>query len=412
MRILIILLILSMNMFAQMRNNSFFWEINQFPEDSSSILHITYRITYESLVFVKDKNMYNSGLNFFVETFKNGNVTGRISDSKNVSIYDYSLTNSANHYVEGMVSIRIPFGEAKIYADVELINSDKKIKIPTKELIIASRDTSKILNPIVIKDIKSEDGLYKYLLCNYSGTIPYSDKSYSVLIPIMKTSVPELTFKIKQQNDSSFTVIGEKVISGIPDFKIENKSILIRQGDISDTTFSFYLINNFSNKLNEGRITIEVKDEPNIKHGFLDVLWVHKPLSLSDNERAIRILRNIEKEKELNKLLSVDKEKYYEELKKYWSKYDPDESTPYNEVMNEFYCRVDTADLEFGSLDIDNGSESDRGKIYIKFGRPEKIERTYSESNQTLEFWYYGGSINRKFVFEDKAGLGNYILIN
>ena len=79
--------------------------------------------------------------------------------------------------------------------------------------------------------------------------------------------------------------------------------------------------------------------------------------------------------------------------------------------MSEYYTRVDYATKEFAAIGSKNGANSDRGKIYIKFGKPQKIERASDDNGWVVETWIYAKS-NKKFIFVDKEGKGEFILIS
>jgi hypothetical protein len=48
--------------------------------------------------------------------------------------------------------------------------------------------------------------------------------------------------------------------------------------------------------------------------------------------------------------------------------------------------------------------------VYIKFGKPEKIERTSNPQGLVVETWTYLNP-DRTFSFIDKKGTGNFTLI-
>ena len=77
--------------------------------------------------------------------------------------------------------------------------------------------------------------------------------------------------------------------------------------------------------------------------------------------------------------------------------------------MNEYYSRVDYAQLNFSTLTGTKGVNTDRGKIYIMFGKPDKIERNSNSSGKVVETWIYNNP-QRKFVFVDKQGVGEFSL--
>jgi GWxTD domain-containing protein len=62
------------------------------------------------------------------------------------------------------------------------------------------------------------------------------------------------------------------------------------------------------------------------------------------------------------------------------------------------------------------GYKMDKGRIFIKYGEPQNIERENSSSNQKpYEIWQYEnllGQGNVIFVFADRMGFGRYELIH
>ena len=96
----------------------------------------------------------------------------------------------------------------------------------------------------------------------------------------------------------------------------------------------------------------------------------------------------------------------------YWKQRDPTPDTKENELKEEFYKRVSYSNTNFSVHTIEkDGWETDRGKIFIKYGKPGNIERRSKDPNSpAYEIWYYN-KIERRFVFEDRSGVGDYVLI-
>jgi GWxTD domain-containing protein len=79
----------------------------------------------------------------------------------------------------------------------------------------------------------------------------------------------------------------------------------------------------------------------------------------------------------------------------------------------EFFDRVDHADTVY-SMSGKDGWQTDRGRIVIKYGLPDDVEKFYGGSvTKPYEVWTYhgleGGVI---FVFLDVTGYGNYKLVH
>lgn len=97
----------------------------------------------------------------------------------------------------------------------------------------------------------------------------------------------------------------------------------------------------------------------------------------------------------------------------FWQQRDPDPGAAGNQLRDEFYRRVAFADLRFASAHTGKaGWESDRGRIYIKYGPPREVHHQLAEQGAApYEIWLYP-DLDLHFVFRDKTGSGDFELIN
>jgi GWxTD domain-containing protein len=94
----------------------------------------------------------------------------------------------------------------------------------------------------------------------------------------------------------------------------------------------------------------------------------------------------------------------------FWKKRDPTPNTEQNEVEDEYYSRVEFANEHF-SNNYTEGWKSDRGLIYVKYGDPDYVDRHPFEFNsKPYEIWEYYQK-NRRFIFMDYSGFGDYRLM-
>jgi len=100
-------------------------------------------------------------------------------------------------------------------------------------------------------------------------------------------------------------------------------------------------------------------------------------------------------------------------LTSFWDRNDPDPDTAVNEFKQEFYKRVQMANRDFGS-ESEDGWSTDRGRILIKYGRPNNIERQQSSLGQRpwVSWQYYEIEGGVQFIFVDRTGYGNYQLVH
>lgn len=124
---------------------------------------------------------------------------------------------------------------------------------------------------------------------------------------------------------------------------------------------------------------------------------------------------------EIKKLKNAEKAEKDSSWRTFWKQHDPTPNTEYNEKEVEYFTRIEYCEAHFSHGD--KGWRSDRAKIYVKYGHPDEIQSYpyYSppknpyEPIPTLydayEVWYYY-KVNRQFIFGDRYGLGQYILLN
>jgi GWxTD domain-containing protein len=124
----------------------------------------------------------------------------------------------------------------------------------------------------------------------------------------------------------------------------------------------------------------------------------------------IRYLLIPEEERRLKKLNLEGKRAF---LSQFWAARDPDPSTPENERRTEHYRRLGEANYMFGFLDVE-GWKTDRGRIWVKWGRPDSEESYPMEMDaRAYKIWYYDqleGGV--EFVLVDRNGFGNYELVH
>jgi GWxTD domain-containing protein len=141
----------------------------------------------------------------------------------------------------------------------------------------------------------------------------------------------------------------------------------------------------------------------------LQVLWRDMPTSLRDVPLAVSVMRYILTEKEHDAMSDGPVDEQESKLKAYWRSHDPTPGTIVNERMNEYFRRTDQAFTKFATMTRRNGALTDRGKIYILYGEPERTERVLSSDGAPEEVWEYP-SLHKTFHFVDRDRKGNYRL--
>lgn len=102
-------------------------------------------------------------------------------------------------------------------------------------------------------------------------------------------------------------------------------------------------------------------------------------------------------------------------LRAFWAKRDPTAGTPRNEMEEDFYARIATANRDYregGAAELP-GWRTDRGRIFIKYGPPDEVlARPQASSSNPYVVWKYTRGRALKYVFLDQTQFGNYVLIH
>ena len=103
-----------------------------------------------------------------------------------------------------------------------------------------------------------------------------------------------------------------------------------------------------------------------------------------------------------------DKESREEFIEEFWTKRDPDRETEENEFKEEFFRRIEYANNHF--FEGPPGWKTDRGRMYIYFGAPDRMDQNPMSNIQNLRGWIlwvyyrYGFAV----YFFDRRGDGQY----
>jgi GWxTD domain-containing protein len=376
-------------------------------------VYFTYRLPYKVLVFEREDHSFNAGFRVAVEiTNDDSNLVARdIKDSK-ISVDSFDSTNDKSLFLQDYITFKLKPGKYKINTFISDLNSTGELPLKPEKLNLSLDESNKAQYPIVIynKEIICENRK-TFQLANSGGSIPFSDEVFDLLIPVRDTSVESLKIKLENNDKNIFSgSIDESYIMPVGITRCENNLALT--SDSANILLRNFVLRNVNMKLTEGKVVLNISNEEKEigKEFKSEVVWFNKPFSLRDPEKAIEFLSYIEPDSVVSSMLDEDEADYPKILNEYWKKFDPTPETTYNEIMVEYYSRIDYAMREFRGISKDDGTKTDRGMIYIRFGKPDKIVRSSNPEGQIIEIWTYLNP-ERKFSFVDKKGTGNFTLI-
>ncbi len=386
-------------------------EHNSILGTNSQVEYLTYRIPYNALLFTRDKDQYRAEFTLSLEIYKDKTFLKRDINKYEVLSSNYDDTKSEEKYFQDLVKLNLQPGNYSFNYAFTISETDVNTKLPPLELEIKELKKEKVFPPIIVNNeiIKANNASFKFKLTNFQNNIPFSPEQYNLLVGVVDTTVKSIQVNIKQDGKNILESSVNRLFKNGIFFEKSKEDIIIKS--IKDSVnLSYFLIKNFSNHLYEGKFEVKIKINNEEKTFPLKVVWNDKPKVLNKPEYAIKLLSYIEDINVVKSLLKSESKNYYKELFKYWEKKYPSKNRKYNFALKEYYSRVDYTIKNFTSLKGRKGAESDRGRIYIIYGKPTSTERNYNEKNETIEIWKYA-SINKIFVFKDITGTGKFILV-
>ncbi|MEO8399951.1 MAG: GWxTD domain-containing protein, partial [Ignavibacteriaceae bacterium] len=260
-----------------------------------------------------------------------------------------------------------------------------------------------------------EDHFYK---SNYS-VVPNPSRRYGVLNPIIYLyyelyNLPENDEKISVY----YSVINNegKTIKTFPSMEVEKSGStlsLIHGLNAANIPSGIY---NLNADISTSTSSLSSKKEISLNRKFeviqMDYASLKPALSEEEAENSGKIIEYIGTEEQFKfyETLSLNGKAQF--LIRFWKELDPSPETLENELLEKIKQRYNYADENFSWGKI-KGSSTERGRVLIKYGGPDEIERHDSEAGTLpYEVWIYRQQKSFYFVFGDLRSNGNYTLLH
>jgi len=438
-RIIILLLFLSAaKTFAQPRGRmpqdrftSVFIEASNFISDKpgKSRLDINFRIPYEFFVFVRDpegdgQDTFKAGCEISIEILDKGKSSvAREVLKKHLQSDQASAPQTGGRFLQGMVSFDLPPGLYSIIFEVNDRESPRTFRNDARTIEL--RDFEKAepeFSDILFCQGADSQGLISPI--NYGGDVSFG-KIFDAYFELRGSQKPEsvniscrLYRNKPEAGDSSF-LFGNS-ISGNSLLATGRMRVITREGEYiykaseAASRGKYGCLLNFGgDTLTEGSYSIELSATISgvscKTNRQFHIRWFGMPMSLRNLKTAVEALEYITGEQEFHRMKSADASTQKELFEAFWKKRDNTPQTAFNEVMEEYYRRVDHATSAFGTMRQPNGYKTERGKAYIFYGPPAEIKRELTPGSEPRETWGYP-NLHLKLIFADKNRTGEYKL--
>lgn len=409
--------------------------------DKEAKLSVIFRMDYDYLPFQRiqpgspfeaDGTEFYSTVTMNLEVFPGRASTGRRSQSiegyargtwaDTARAATFEETRSRIHHLQGIISTDIDKGEYNYI--LQLLRGERTGDQTSnrRNVTVPEFSAGEHGSLTLLKNFESTSDHAHGTLLNYSRNIIYG-QGYSLLALLPENHL-EKTLSINvyrhvQGTDSTFSSepIFTREISRFDQFKASDATIQKNGDDIrieltkNDDGLSYALISVPNESFPNSRFRIVLKaDSVEKPLASMDVAsrWFDMPISLLNLDIAISKLRFITDDRtvrDMSRGSTAEKERRFRE---FWEERDPTPDTEFNELMAEYYRRIDFAFQNYTTPET-RGFDSDQGKTYIRMGPPTNIRRQFPTNGPTREIWEYP---NQMIIFEAASGFGDYRIVS
>lgn len=356
-------------------------------------LTVAASVPYDHLVFLRADSNFAAQFELVTSIYRDG--TGLIDEriqTVDINTDSYATTNSRTQNAVRLDEFLLPAGKYKVR--VSMI-ADKESKRKSKwegEITLEPSDPQLRVSDIywVMEDVTlAELGVPRIV-----ETFSTNEEDARARAQVFSAAAEPLTLKWSVKDaDGKVVIHQEQTIT--PDSTIQTHEFLLNAKELTTQKYELTL-----EALGNGRREVRTRT--------FSIRIPGIPLSITDLEEAIRqvkYLATTAENRELRQASPLEREHLFKE---FWLRRDPSTGTEQNELMDEYYLRIEIANEKFATNRA--GWESDRGRVFILYGEPTDIERhPFDAASRPFEIWYYS-QLARRFVFVDYTGFGDYTL--
>jgi GWxTD domain-containing protein len=390
---------------AAKNTSDIFCEAFSFKSDQpgKGRVDIYIQIPYTGINFVKEDERYVSRLELSATILNKSKQLWQKNQTMELSVKDFTQTLSDKRSTLKQLSADLDPGKYELVLQITDEES-KTVRTINKEVEVKNlTNDSLALSDIMLVRRMNMSGERKEIVPNLTGILSKESIPFYLFFEIynrirMDSVRLFCRFLNSQREEVASYSKAESLSTNQTQivWKIDSMSMTAQDYEIT------ILAEGFSSLMPGRKFQAEVSRN-------CEVLIKDLPATIKNIDKAIDQLIYIAKGSEIDYIREgitpEDKQKRFIE---FWEKRDPDPKTPENELMDEYYARIQYANKNFASFL--EGWKTDRGMILIRFGIPENIERhPFNAEYKPYEIWYYYNQ-NREFIFIDDTGFGDYRL--
>lgn len=379
---------------------AFYYELLNYKSEGSAATRVDVfvQVPFNSLQFVKEGTAFKAEYTVTVSVYskeKENLLTEKLWNEKIIS-QDFDQAHSRSNFNLSLKSFSLTPGDYVFVLSVEDKDSRKKSSFDANFKVKAFDNKIDISDLLFVGNKTIVDGKEK-VFPNISKIISTAEGKINVYAEIYSDSATLVLMKYYISSKDEKSILektSEKDLhQGINRITIETDSVKLPLDN--------YIFTLVVDDLNSSTKAASNK-------GFFSRLEGIPP-SITNVDKAIAQLIYLATTSELDSINEAKtSEAKLERFLNFWKSKDPNKATPENEAFNEYYRRVEYANVHF--THYTEGWKSDMGMVYIILGAPNSVDRhPFEYDSKPYEVWEYY-QLNRQFIFVDNTGFGDYRL--
>lgn len=366
-----------------------------------------YRIGYSQLQFLKERDGFLASyeISLILYDRKGRQINGQIwRDSLKVKAYEE--TSAGDNSFVGQKSLFVPPGSYRMEVQLTDLNTSQSLQQERRVIIPSFHTAGWAVSDLLLADSLSTTADHCFplrrggwgILPNAGGIFDDREPNLCLYYELYGLPLGGVVAEVYQIRDRKGAILASDSLRTEVD---KDPTCRVHSFSIRDLEPGRYQV--------EVRVQIASYGERKLQREF-QLRWKDVASSAEDYRTAVEQLRYIATPQELKRLKGAPPGKRRELLRDFWRRRDPTPSTSKNELEEEYYRRVGYSDAHFGGME--GGWQSDRGRVYIIYGRPDEVERhPFETETASYQIWYY---LDKKltFIFVDRHGFGHYELVS
>lgn len=373
---------------------------------------VLYRVINAGLVFVQESDNSFISILQIEAAFrdKDGIIRRRAIavDTIKVSTYEDTQSKSMSH--TGKIVAIIP----RTINNLMLLYNDNRNQTLHRSSISLGKAQNYLTKPTFLSAAFAGKKQSQYFVYQLENSIPFTSNPLSIFLTLSyKPDETSFSFEITKKEERNQADWGEfRGMKGSGellknqrlslDYTHSTPAINFQPLSLENSTLEYGIlkVDLSGNAFVPGSYSLLVYNDKTKDSASFDfkVVWEDMPLALKNPEYALKMMEYILTDDEIKTMRSGSQRDLMKRIINYWSKMDPTPTTPYNEAMAEYFRRVDYAFFNYQTFSEKDGALTDRGMIYILFGKPD-IVRNILDKEVTKEIWVYSRLI-KEFTFD------------